>query len=420
MAENKANGSGEAVSSDKLDSWKEIARYLQRDVRNEQRWASRDGLPIHRLPHETQGTVFAYRSEIDRWWNGRQLGHAEITNGGPHRRWVLIAATVAAIFILAFTVQTIRRRSSFPSVPIPRLLTAKAIENRVLSVAISPDGKYVAYSDDSGILLKLIDTGEIQSLLSTKGLYVQNWFPDGSRVLASRYADPSLWIVSVLNGAAHKIQDDAAAGAVSPDGLHIILWRNSASELWLMGASGENPKKLVTAQPSEIFTDFCWSSNGQRFAYVKARRGREADIVTIETRDLNGENPTVILSDPRLITGGATGLAWLPDGRLIFSLQNPTSNQFENNIWAIRTDTRTGRPIGEPRQVTASSGFLLLYFTLRARMASGGFFCRPYGQRGRVASCRTPSSIPGCRCSQLPVGRRLAQNPVFRLSASHF
>jgi Tol biopolymer transport system component len=324
---------------------------------------------IHRLPHETQGTVFAYRSEIDRWWNSRQKGHAQIANSERplfHRRWFLIAATVAAIFVLAFAGQTLRRRSNFPSVTIPRLLTANSIENRVLSVAISPDGKYLAYSDDSGILVKHIDTGEIQSLPSTKGLYVQNWFPDGSRVLASRYADPSLWIVSVLNGAAQKIQEDAAAGAVSPDGLHIIFWRNYASELWLIGAGGENPKKLVTAQPSEIFTDFCWSFNGQRFAYLKARQGREADNVTIETRDLNGEDSTIILSDPRLITGGATGLAWLPDGRLIFSLQNSASNQLENNIWVVRTDTRTGRPIGEPRQLTGLSGFLLLYFSLSA------------------------------------------------------
>src|SRR5277367_275253 len=52
-------------SSDRLDAWKEIAAYLKKDVRTVQRWEKNFGLPVRRM---ASGTVFAYRSEIDKWW----------------------------------------------------------------------------------------------------------------------------------------------------------------------------------------------------------------------------------------------------------------------------------------------------------------------------------------------------------------
>jgi len=34
--------------SDRLDSWKDVAAYLKRDVSTVQRWERREGLPVHR------------------------------------------------------------------------------------------------------------------------------------------------------------------------------------------------------------------------------------------------------------------------------------------------------------------------------------------------------------------------------------
>src|ERR1700738_3416025 len=53
--------------TDRLDSWKEIASYLRREVRTVQLWEKREGLPVHRHFHKRLGSVFALRSEIDRW-----------------------------------------------------------------------------------------------------------------------------------------------------------------------------------------------------------------------------------------------------------------------------------------------------------------------------------------------------------------
>lgn len=56
---------------DRLDSWKRIARYLQRGVRTVRRWEADEQMPVHRHAHKTQGSVFAYRSELDDWLRGR-------------------------------------------------------------------------------------------------------------------------------------------------------------------------------------------------------------------------------------------------------------------------------------------------------------------------------------------------------------
>ena len=56
----------------RLDSWKEIAAYLRRDVTTVQRWERREGLPVHRLLHSRQGSVYAFQAELDAWVQSRE------------------------------------------------------------------------------------------------------------------------------------------------------------------------------------------------------------------------------------------------------------------------------------------------------------------------------------------------------------
>ena len=58
-------------ASERLDSWKEIAVYLRRSVRTVQRWEEAEELPVHRHLHDTGGSVYAYRAELDAWWTNR-------------------------------------------------------------------------------------------------------------------------------------------------------------------------------------------------------------------------------------------------------------------------------------------------------------------------------------------------------------
>ncbi|MCL4523960.1 MAG: tetratricopeptide repeat protein [Acidobacteria bacterium] len=57
---------------DRLESWKEIAAYLRREVRTVQRWEKREGLPVHRHVHDKLGSVYAFKSELDAWAVGRR------------------------------------------------------------------------------------------------------------------------------------------------------------------------------------------------------------------------------------------------------------------------------------------------------------------------------------------------------------
>jgi TolB-like protein/tetratricopeptide (TPR) repeat protein len=58
---------------DRLDSWKEIAAYLNRDVTTVQRWEKREEMPVHRHLHDRMGSVYAFSSELDAWVQSRRL-----------------------------------------------------------------------------------------------------------------------------------------------------------------------------------------------------------------------------------------------------------------------------------------------------------------------------------------------------------
>jgi len=65
---------------------------------------------------------------------------------------------------------------------IERRLTSNSSENSVNGAAISPDGKYRAYSDNSGIYLKQIRTAEAHPVPLPLNFFarVEDRFPDGS------------------------------------------------------------------------------------------------------------------------------------------------------------------------------------------------------------------------------------------------
>jgi TolB-like protein len=70
--------------ADRLDSWKEIASYLRRDVRTVQRWEKKEGLPVYRHLHDKLGSIYAYRNELADWFNTRQQSGGTVATG--HRQ----------------------------------------------------------------------------------------------------------------------------------------------------------------------------------------------------------------------------------------------------------------------------------------------------------------------------------------------
>jgi TolB-like protein/tetratricopeptide (TPR) repeat protein len=137
----------------RLDSWKEIAAYLNRDVTTVQRWEKREGMPVHRHLHEKRGSVYAIPEELDTWRQTRKVQPEESDSGSDTktpvagkiasaqgssrgRLWMALAA-VAAIVLLATTYLAFRLRPT-ASVP-PRIHSLAVLPFRNLSGDASQD-----------------------------------------------------------------------------------------------------------------------------------------------------------------------------------------------------------------------------------------------------------------------------------------
>src|SRR5512138_3638660 len=118
--------------ADRLESWKEIAAYMKRDVTTVQRWEKREGMPVHRHLHDKVGSVYAFRTDLDAWARSRSVvlgpaerdreqvrgepaGAAAVPAARSGRRWRLRAAVAAgAVALTAVVVWQLPRREAAP------------------------------------------------------------------------------------------------------------------------------------------------------------------------------------------------------------------------------------------------------------------------------------------------------------------
>src|SRR5882724_2637856 len=141
-------GTNAGAQGRRLESWKEVAAYLGRDVTTVHRWEKREGLPVHRLHHSRLGSVYAYTAELDAWRNERVAGAA---NGGMaatqapqivRRIWTVV--TVAALgLVLASGLAWLRRQRStaLPSAGSPvRSIAVLPLDN----LSGNPEQNYLA------------------------------------------------------------------------------------------------------------------------------------------------------------------------------------------------------------------------------------------------------------------------------------
>jgi DNA-binding winged helix-turn-helix (wHTH) protein/Tol biopolymer transport system component len=278
-------------------------------------------------------------------------------------QWLAAGAFVVAVLV-GITVRVVRRHRSSPLPLKQRQLTINSSENAVVSGAISPDGRFLAYSDPKGIHIELIETGETQTLPQPedlKGLQVNwgiapAWALDGTRLIASANIPgqpPSVWTVSVMGGPPRKIRDEAFAYAISRDGSWVAFTTNpgqlGSRELWMMRPDGTQARKLYDAGEDSNFLGADWSPDGQRLGYVKA----SPTNIALESRDLEGGPPTLALPS------GVADWEWSPDGRMIYSMFEPGLTGDSCNFWELRIDTRTGKPLQGLKRLTNWAGFCM-------------------------------------------------------------
>ena len=156
-----------------LDSWKAIALYLNRDESTVQRWEKRERMPVHRHVHEKRGSVYAYRAELDAWWQGRrqrlELEKATVTaipaetagdvtvadappaGRDPWRRWwvgVAAALLLIPMGVMALNRLSFGRAASSPGgAALVRLTSTAGLD---IDPALSQDGSLLAFASDRG------------------------------------------------------------------------------------------------------------------------------------------------------------------------------------------------------------------------------------------------------------------------------
>jgi Tol biopolymer transport system component len=342
--------------SDRLDSWKEIAVYLKRDERTVRRWEN-EGLPIHRRAHKKQASVYAFKLELDAWLKNGRSGPEPDRASFAMRRimkvpiWSLMIGVAVLVMVWAAW-RLPPRRTNFAE----RRLTSNSSENWVSGASISPDSKYLAYSDDTGTYLKLARTGETHSLLlpANFSARMEDWFPDGSHLLVSRedqQGKTSLWSISVFGGSPRQLADGAAGGSVSPDGSRVAFLRPDLTydkygrEIWIMRSDGTDAVKVAGTVAGEsddpLFGVPTWSPDGKRIAYVRARLSANA----VEVNEWRSGRTETILSDSRL----ASTLHWLPDGRLAYVLFDQESSH-NSSLWTVSLQ-RSGSDSEAPKRI---------------------------------------------------------------------
>ena len=202
-----------------LDSWKEIAAYLKRDIRTVQRWEKQEGLPVHRHQHDERGTAYAYSAEIDRWLDSRSrhtnrdetgvtatpavaegAGGAAAAEASAVREqpasnpvtvraerrviWPLLA--FAAITMLVVAVAIWRGRSDEPARALTTLSVAFPAEVRFPEwgpdLTLSPDGGTLVYAARGPFRLRRLDQLKEHTIPGTQGGFAPFFSPDGQEI----------------------------------------------------------------------------------------------------------------------------------------------------------------------------------------------------------------------------------------------
>ena len=305
---------------DRLDSWKEIAAYLNRDVTTVQRWEKREGMPVHRHLHDRMGSVYAFRSELDAW--ARTRHHQAAQENGENdpspnplappplpalpasrsgRRFVLPLAAAGIALAIGASLW-LQRTEYFWRSPIAdaRFQPVTDFDGVEGSAAVSRDGHFVAF-------------------------------------LSDRDGQMDVWLTQVGSGQFHNLTRGSAPELVvplirtlgfSPDGSLVTFWvrRQDGSigdiSVWAVPTLGGQPRPYL-----EGVAEFDWSHDGSRLAYHTPGPG-DPLFVSDGTRR----------SADRPIFTAPTGLhnhfpLWAPDTAFIYFVQGSLPDKLD--IWRI-------------------------------------------------------------------------------------
>ena len=317
---------------DRLDSWKEIAVYLNRDVTTVQRWEKREGMPVHRHLHDRMGSVYASRAELDAWALGRNLRAAPENGSGvaaadpvPEEQPVIEQPRAGRGFVLPLMVSVgvavavgvvlwFRGTEYFWRNPVAeaRVQTVTDFSGVEEAAAVSRDGNLVAFLSDrdgqTDVWIKQIGSGQLRNLTngSVKGL-----------------VNPSIRNLGF-----------------SPDGSFVTYWarrQDGDISVWAVPTLGGQPRQYL-----EGAAEFDWSHDGSRLAYHTPGPG---DPLFVSDGSLR-PGATPLFTAPEGLHSHFP--LWSPDEKFIYFVQGTLPDKLD--IWRIPSGG------GSPERITSHNG----------------------------------------------------------------
>jgi Tol biopolymer transport system component len=356
-------------AGERLESWKEIARHLNRDVRTVQRWEESKDLPVRRLPGGEMARVYALRSELDAWWNSRGLhltpeeeGAAvePVTGtGGPTRIWAGVAVGLAGLAALAVWVLLRKPGASAPL----RVVPLTSLGGEVSYPSFSPDGKQVVFvwtgekQDNHDVYVQQIGVGGPLRLTRDPAMDSwPSWSPDGRHIAFVRWqiGQPKfeMRVIPALGGADRLLAEyplpevwPVPAASWTPDSRWLIGgFPDATTHTSLVLLSVETGEQRRLTLPPEGWNGDdspVLSPDGSQVAFIR-RSGVESGNVFL----LNLNHDYSAHGEPQQLTHEAccaVNPVWTADGSEILYL---TGDQDISTLHRI-----PAHPGGQPRTV---------------------------------------------------------------------
>jgi eukaryotic-like serine/threonine-protein kinase len=305
--------------------------------------------------------------------------------GTKWRRLALVSgAVVLVLAVLGLGWYEWRRGASeVPAQPTEKQVTANPPEDYVGTAAISPDGKYVAYVDLTGLMVRAVDSGETRPIslpadFPAAQIWQIRWFPEGGKLLITRgpsdSEELSIWTVAVLGEASPKrLRQDALYPAISPDGKSLVFLSGGGFgrplEIWVSGVNGETPRKLVAAEEGQDLESPVWSPDGRWVAYWRRKTkspGSGPAETSIEIQAAAGGLSKTLVSESSLPASTALTdcwagcLCWPPNSNLVFTVLDRSarsSSEWKSSLWEVDVDPEKGSASEKPRQFTQGTEF---------------------------------------------------------------